>query len=202
MSRLSVIHDAGRPGGANEAVEAVEADWVRRIAAGDREALALLYRRYHRRLTRFLARTTWRADIVDEAINDVFWIVWRSAERFRGDARVSTWIMGIAWRCALQTLRSREPASDPGFEALTGEDPFAAHELQDWIAKGLARLAPEQRAAIELAYGGGHSIEEIARAMACPVGTVKARLFHARVKLRHVLEALATPVAEEDRGHV
>ena len=59
------------------------------------------------------------------------------------------------------------------------------------MAKGLCRLTPEQRVAIELAYGGGHSLEEIAAIMDCPVSTVKARMFHARVKLRNLLPVLA-----------
>jgi RNA polymerase sigma-70 factor (ECF subfamily) len=196
MAHLSVIHSA-RPA---DDVDASEAELVRRVACGDRESLARLYRSYHRRLVRFLARLTRRADIVDEAVNDVFWVVWQRADRYRGDARVSTWIMGIAYRCALKALRAHggEPAahdsSDDGdaAEAHTAiVDPFARHEVSDWVAKGLARLTPEQRAAIELAYGGGHSLEEVAVIMDCPVSTVKARMFHARVKLRNLLPALA-----------
>lgn len=49
-----------------------------------------------------------------------------------------------------------------------------------------------QRLVLELAYAGGHSLEEIAVITQSPVGTVKARMFHARVKLRNLLPALAT----------
>jgi anthranilate phosphoribosyltransferase len=59
------------------------------------------------------------------------------------------------------------------------------------VAKGLARLPVEQRVTLELAYGAGHSLEEIASIMDCQVTTVKARMFHARVKLRNVLPVLA-----------
>jgi RNA polymerase sigma-70 factor, ECF subfamily len=195
MAHLCVIHSVRPADGA----DASQAELVRRIAGGDREALASLYRGYHRRLVRFLARLTRRADIIDEAVNDVFWVVWQHADRYRGDARVSTWIMGIAWRCALKALRTHgaEPAAgahgnDDDSDARSAfDDPFALHELSDWVAKGLARLSPEQRVAIELAYGGGHSLEEIAVIMDCPVSTVKARMFHARVKLRNLLPALA-----------
>jgi RNA polymerase sigma-70 factor, ECF subfamily len=192
MAHLSVIQSARR----NDD-DRSDALWVRQIATGDRDALASLYRRYHRRLVRFLARLTRREDIIDEAINDVFWVVWQHAERYRGESRVSTWIMGIAYRCGLKALRTHggppdAGASDDDGDAQTpGEDPFAVHEVKDWVSKGLACLTPEQRAAIELAYGGGHSIEEIAAIMDCPVSTVKARMFHARVKLRNLLPALA-----------
>jgi RNA polymerase sigma-70 factor, ECF subfamily len=195
MAHLSVIHSAGP---ADDA-DASQAELVRQVAGGDREALALLYRGYHRRLVRFLARLTRRADVIDEAVNDVFWVVWQHADRYRGDARVSTWIMGIAYRCALKALRAHggEPVAETHDNSddrdMHGafDDPFALHELSDWVAKALARLTPEQRMAIELAYGGGHSLEEIAVIMDCPVSTVKARMFHARVKLRNLLPALA-----------
>ena len=194
MAHLSVIHSA-RP--ATDA-DASEAELVRQVAGGDRESLALLYRGYHRRLVRFLARLTRRADIIDEAVNDVFWVVWQHADRYRGDARVSTWIMGIAYRCALKALRVHggEPAAgahdgDDGDPRNALDDPFAVHEVNDWVSKGLARLTPEQRAVIELAYGGGHSLEEIAAIVDCPVSAVKARMFHARVKLRNLLPSLA-----------
>jgi len=175
--------------------DADEAALLRRIAAGDRAALEALYRPYHRRLDRFLARLTRRSDVIEEVINDTFWIVWQKAGDFRGDSRVSTWIVGIAYRCALKALRDHgdEPAEAPdaSHELHPTDDPHARHELADWVAKGMSRLNAEQRATMELAYGAGHSLEEVAGIMDCEVSTVKARMFHARVKLRHVLPVLA-----------
>ncbi|NRF65832.1 sigma-70 family RNA polymerase sigma factor [Aquincola sp. S2] len=173
--------------------EHAERALLQQLAGGDRAALAALYQAYHRRLARFVGRMTRRADIVDEVINDCFWIVWQKAAGFRGDSRLSTWIMGIAYRCALKALRQHgeDPmAADEG--ALpAAHDPNADRELRDWIAKGLQRLPTEQRLVLELAYGGGHSVDEIAAILQCPEGTVKARMFHARTKLRHLLPALA-----------
>lgn len=173
--------------------EHAERALLARLPAGDRAALAALYRTYHRRLARFVGRMTRRADIVDEVINDCFWIVWQKAATFRGDARLSTWILGIAYRCALKALRQHgeEPLADDDGAWQPAHDPQPEHELRDWVAKGLLKLPVEQRLVLELAYGGGHSVEEIAAIMQCPEGTVKARLFHARTKLRHLLPALA-----------
>lgn len=169
---------------------------LRRMAGGDREALAALYRPYRRRLGRFLSRLTRRADVVDEVVNDCFWIVWQKAGTFRGDSRVSTWIMGIAYRCALKALRQHgEDDAIDNSDWLErhdpGVDPQADHELRDWLGKAMRRLPTEQRVVLELAYGNGHSLEEIAAIMQCPLGTVKARMFHARVKLRNLLPDLA-----------
>lgn len=168
---------------------------LRRMAGGDRAALAQLYRPYHRRLGRFLSRLTRRADLIDEVVNDSFWIVWQKADSFRGDSRVSTWIMGIAYRCALKALRQHGEDDAVDTNALAqlegATDPHAEHELRDWLGKAMRRLPTEQRVVVELAYGHGHSLEEIAAIMQSPLGTVKARLFHARVKLRNLLPDLA-----------
>jgi RNA polymerase sigma-70 factor (ECF subfamily) len=103
--------------------------------------------------------------------------------------------MGIGYRCALKALRNHgdDPMEWAGDELALQplDDPFAAHELNDWVAKGMRRLVPEQRLALELAYGAGHSLEEIAAITGCAVSAVKARMFHARVKLRILLPALA-----------
>ncbi|HEX7814138.1 RNA polymerase sigma factor [Dyella sp.] len=174
---------------------------LQRMAAGDRAALSMLYRSYHGRLCRFLSRLTRRADVIEEVINDCFWIAWQKAGTFHGDSRVSTWIMGIAYRCGLKALRQHgdEPVEDdPSREDRSqAHDPDEDRELRDWLAKGLDRLSVDQRVVVELVYGVGHSLDDVAVIMQCPVGTVKARLFHARVKLRNVLPALAGDSARQ-----
>ncbi|BDU19115.1 sigma-70 family RNA polymerase sigma factor [Dyella sp. GSA-30] len=168
---------------------------LQRMSAGDRTALSVLYRSYHGRLCRFLSRLTRRPDVIEEVINDCFWIAWQKAGNFHGDSRVSTWIMGIAYRCGLKALRQHgdEPVDDDAIpeDRTPAHDPGEDRELRDWLGKGLDRLSVDQRVVIELVYGVGHSLDDVAVIMQCPVGTVKARLFHARVKLRNVLPALA-----------
>ncbi len=171
-----------------------EQDLLRRVALREREAFEHLYCTYQRRLARFLNRVTRRDDLIDEVVNDTFWIVWRKAGEFRGDSLVSTWIMGIAYRCALKALH-RSNGSVP-LEPLAEdyEDPAAQHhetlELRDWISSGLRKLNIEQRAVIELAYYYGYSCEEIADIMDCSTSTIKSRMFHARIKLRNLMPAL------------
>lgn len=177
------------------------------IASGDRVALARLYRQQHARLARFLRRCTVQPELIEEVINDTMWVVWCKAADFRGDSAVSTWITGIAYRTMLRALRGRAPGEEVGeamlppqqfeqaMEAFAaraeGDDPDA--ERRDWLAQGLRHLPDDQRLTLELAYGLGHSCEEIAAIMGCAVGTVKARMFHARVRLRSVLPQLAEP---------
>ncbi|HME37890.1 MAG TPA: sigma-70 family RNA polymerase sigma factor [Steroidobacteraceae bacterium] len=164
------------------------------VAAGNRQALEELYLGYHRRLARFLSRFTPRYENVEEIINDTFLAVWQSAKDFRHASQVSTWIIGIAYRTALKSLRRQKHHTAAGSLDDYPEqtvDPTSETEVQDWLRHGLNQLPVEQRLTLELAYHMGHSLEEIAAITECPVGTVKARMFHAREKLRHYLPNLS-----------
>lgn len=172
---------------------------LRRVAAQDREAFRELYIAYHRRLSRFLMRLTKRYEITEEIVNDTLWVVWRHAATFRYESRVSTWIMGIAYRRTLKALRHLKlpngvyavPLDDVTSQA---SDEVSIAEQHEWIVQGVSQLPLEQRLVVEFAYDLGHSCEEIAAIMDCPVNTVKTRLFHARRKLRQILPSLAGDV--------
>jgi RNA polymerase sigma-70 factor (ECF subfamily) len=140
-------------------------------------------------------RLTTRYELAEEIINDTFWVVWQHAGDFRGASRVSTWILGIAYRRGLKTLRyAGPPPVDFDVEAEAGsEEPAHQEEINEWLDVALQRLPLEQRMVIELAYHVGHSCEEIASIMQCPVNTVKTRMFHARRKLKVILTNLAGP---------
>lgn len=163
------------------------------VAAGQRRALEELYLGYHRRLSRFLSRFTPRYENVEEIINDTFMVVWQSANTFRNASQVSTWIFGIAYRMALKSLRRQKnhtAARSLDEYPEQSVNPVLDTEVQDWVAHGLNHLPAEQRLTLVLAYHMGHSLEEIAVITESPIGTVKARMFHARQKLRRYLPAL------------
>ena len=166
-----------------------------RIAGHDGAALKELYFLYHRRLARFLTRLTTRTEVAEEIINDTFWVVWQRAGDFRGASLVSTWILGIAYRRALKTLQRLRPklAVEDDGSAEPSEEPWQHAELSEWLSVALARLPRDQRTVLELAYTLGHSCEEIAAIVECPVNTVKTRMYHARRKLKVLLEALGGP---------
>jgi len=176
-----------------------------RVTVGDREAFRRLYSSYHRRLHRFLVRVTRDRAVAEEIINDTMLVVWQRAGDFRGASRVSTWILGIAYRRALKTLaRIRNTGARDALVCLRGQSDeqlldslSLGAETHDWIDAALAELSPEQRLVIELAYFLGLSCEEIAAIARCPVGTVKTRMFHARQKMRETLMATAAPAADE-----
>jgi RNA polymerase sigma-70 factor (ECF subfamily) len=172
--------------------EALERLALSRVAAGDRGAFEDLYRRLHPRLVRFLRRFCGRPDLIDEVINDTLWVVWRQAASFRGEAKVSTWIIGIAYHSMLKALRG-VPVAEL-VEQQAGEiepaDLSDDAELRNWVACGLRSLPEDQRETLELAYFLGCSVDEIAAIMGCATGTVKARMFRARLRLRTVMPLL------------
>jgi RNA polymerase sigma-70 factor (ECF subfamily) len=169
-----------------------ELELLRQVATGDRAAFKELYLMYHRRLARFLMRMTSRHDLIEEVINDTLWTVWLKAGDFRGDSLVSTWIVGITYRRALKALR-RHGTARPMLaeEVAVAPDVQAENENRQWLGQALAELPLEQRMVMEFSYLMGHSCEEIAQIMQCPVNTVKTRMFHAREKLRRSLPRLA-----------
>jgi RNA polymerase sigma-70 factor (ECF subfamily) len=168
-----------------------ELELLHLVAAKDRIAFKELYLLYHRRLARFLMRMTSRHELIEEVINDTLWTVWQKASDFRGESRVSTWIVGIAYRRALKTLRHWKVRPSQSEAELTAHDDHALDEERQWIERALAELPIEQRSVLELSYLLGHSCEEVADIMKCPVNTVKTRMFHAREKLRRSLPRLA-----------
>ena len=173
---------------------------IARIAHQDHAALKELYLLYHRRLARFLTRVTSRYDLAEEIINDTFWVVWQRAGEFRGASNVSTWIMGIAYRRGLKALKRASVmqigVNDTPDAEYSSHEPWSGAERREWVNAALQRLPSEQRLVLELAYHLGHSCEEIAIIMDCPVNTVKTRMFHARKKLRVLLPQLAGMDAE------
>jgi RNA polymerase sigma-70 factor, ECF subfamily len=190
---MNPVHSSGPPYSPNgNATNERELALLRQVALRDRVAFKELYLLYHRRLARFLMRMTSRHDLIEEVINDTLWTVWEKAADFRGESLVSTWIVGITYRRALKALRRSATV-----HALHGEDTQAAPDTQladenrQWLERAFAELPLEQRMVLEFSYLLGHSCEEIAEIMQCPVNTVKTRMFHAREKLRRSLPRLA-----------
>ena len=166
-----------------------------RIANNDSLAMSRFARSYDTRLTKFLRRLTWRRELIEEIVNDTMLIVWQQAARFRFESRVSSWVIGIAYRRAMCAFRAERRLCVGGAQAAGHEDSQSSDaqeqfETTEWLGRELLKLPLEQRTALELMYHAGYSCEEVGEIMGCPASTVKTRMFHARRKLR-----LALPVA-------
>ena len=153
-----------------------------------------MYRAYHPRLTRFLVNLIRRPQIVQEVLNDTMMVVWTRPDSFHGASRLSTWIFAIAYRKALSAMRRQDvPVEDVGAENRATDDDGPERRLGDGQVRVLLRIAMEElsadhRAVVDLTYFHDMGYREIAEIMACPVDTVKTRMFHARRRLKRMLD--------------
>ncbi len=186
---------------------------VARIAAGDDEALRELYGLYRPRLRRYLwHQLDGDLQAVEEALQDVFLAVWRTAGAYRGDARVATWIYQIAHYHVLHAHRSRHlrdelfPVDAP-YGSDDGNAPserlsIASHEdaVLDRLALADAfrQLSVKHRAVLDLVFQHGFSLDETAQILDVPLGTVKSRISYAR---RSLQRALSAPTTERAPRH-
>jgi len=170
-----------------------DAALMARIRARDVAAFEELYRSYRGRLSRFVLRLVRRPHLVEEVLNDTLVVVWNRADSFNGQSKLSTWIFAIAFRTALKALRKQDdPVEDTAATERasldpTPEDEFERQSTQAILHRAIGELSPEQRAVVEFTYFHEMGYREIAEIMACPVDTVKTRMFHARRHLKRRL---------------
>ena len=168
---------------------------LQRIAGGDRDAFAELYRRLQRPLFGYLMKLVRDREMVEDVLNETLMEVWRQAARFEGRSSVNTWVFSIAHHRAVSRLRKkRETALDEEQAAAIedeGPTPDVRAESNDMsrlLAKLMEQLSFEHREILHLAYYQEFSVQEIADALDLPPNTVKTRMFYARQRLKVLLE--------------
>jgi RNA polymerase sigma-70 factor (ECF subfamily) len=168
-----------------------DADLVARVAAGDGDALRMLYDRYARMLLTRLHRRCADRDVVDTALQDTFVSVWRSARRFRPDGgEVGAWLWSIAVRRLIDQLRRRRPPVPT--EHLPEPEPLPppGTPMYDLLARLRCGLPPDLHGVVEAVHVDGLTTAEAAVLLGIPQGTVKSRLHRARPHLADLAEAL------------
>ncbi|MEM7742262.1 MAG: sigma-70 family RNA polymerase sigma factor [Pseudomonadota bacterium] len=165
---------------------------LKAIASGDMSAFEEVHRRYFVKLMRFAMRIADSQGAAEEVANDTLMTVWRTADRFEGRSKPSTWMFGIAYRMAMkarQKLEKRRGDVELD-EGMIGVDADGADKviLRTDLAEALRQLTPDLRAVVELTYFNGYIYTEIAEILECPVGTVKTRMMTARRRLRALLD--------------
>ena len=172
------------------------------IARRDARALEALYERYGDLVYSVTLKVLGDVPAAEDAVQDVFLRLWRHPERFDASrGRFLTWLLTVARNRAIDELRSRGRRhryeegyahDSEGVSAIDYDDPALAALMADErlaIRRALADLPPEQRSAIELAYFGGLTQQEIATAQKQPLGTIKTRIRLGMQKLRQALAA-------------
>jgi RNA polymerase sigma-70 factor, ECF subfamily len=190
-----------KPGPKTSPLGEIDALTLARAARREEAACRALFRHYKGLVFSFLWRMLgYRAShpLAEDLTQETFLRVFRGLAGFspEGPARLSTWILTIAARLALNELRRHEPPAAPFEEALGVASGARADEGAHRRAVGallrreLERLEPQYRAVFLLREYHDLSYEEISRALEIELGTVKSRLARAREALRAALEEL------------
>lgn len=192
----------------------IDADLVARVQRGDKRAFDLLVLKYQRRIMRLLARMVRNPSEIEDVAQETFIKAYRALPQFRGDSAFYTWLYRIAintarnWHVAQtrrpQTLDATENDEGETFDQIdnltdinTPEAMLASRQIAETIDQAMAALPDELRTAIVLREIEGMSYEDIAQTMACPIGTVRSRIFRARDAIARQLR----PVLEHDPDH-
>jgi RNA polymerase sigma-70 factor (ECF subfamily) len=171
---------------------------LERARRGERAACVALVLRYQGPVFALLSRFLGARDpsLVDDLAQETFFRVFRELPRFRrsGPARLSTWILTIATRLAIDEHRRRGRRGDmvelpPEAAGPDRTDELAERRrLGEALARAVAQLPEDQRAVFLLRAYHDLDYAEIAEALGCDLGTVKSRLSRARARLREALE--------------
>jgi RNA polymerase sigma factor (sigma-70 family) len=168
-----------------------------RIAAGELHALDELYERYKTMAYSIAYRITNDATLAEDVVQDAFLGAWRNAERYvAGKGSVKTWLLSIVHHRAIDAIRRRKPTTElpdvelvppPQFQVPDVWAEVSADLDADEVRRALATLSDVQREAIELAYFGGLTQQEVAERTGTPLGTVKSRMRLGLLAMRRAL---------------
>ncbi|MFT3700712.1 MAG: sigma-70 family RNA polymerase sigma factor [Kofleriaceae bacterium] len=172
-----------------------EADLIARCRADERAAQDELYHRFRRQVAGNLYRVLGDRSDLEDLVQEVFVIAFRGLDRFRGDARLSTWLYRICVNVALGRIRTRKrrPAAmgvadldlanaDPSLveRPETPERTLERRRDQAYVYDLLEKLAPKKRIVLYLHEIEGLDLKEIAYLVDSNPVTVRTRLFYAR----------------------
>ncbi|MEJ6669569.1 MAG: RNA polymerase sigma-70 factor (ECF subfamily) [Candidatus Azotimanducaceae bacterium] len=179
---------------------------VVRAQQGDKRAFDVLVLKYQQRIASVVSRYLRDQDEVADVTQEAFIKAYRALANFRGDAQFYTWLYRIAINTAKNYLvaKSRRPPdtdkdindgefSENSVVLETEDQPealLARDQLQSVILAAVDALQEDLRTALMLREFDGLSYEEIAEIMACPVGTVRSRIFRARESIEKKMQQM------------
>jgi RNA polymerase sigma-70 factor (ECF subfamily) len=163
-------------------------DLIAALNAGDAAAFDALYYRYRDRILRLAFRfTANHADALD-VLQETFSYFYKKFPGFRLTASMTTFLYPVVRNLSLEIIRKKRAATTTSADVLEELAGFAvapdAAQTRADLAAAMANLSPEHRQTVLLRFVDDLTMEEIAAAMAVPVGTVKSRLHHAIAAMR------------------
>lgn len=179
--------------------EGDDEELIRRVVDGDRRAFDMVMHRHEERIFSVCLGIMRNREEALDATQDTFLTIFRKADQFRGDAKLTTWMHRIAVNTCLDRLRSKKRKATTPLEAIAEpedsgvSDSFTGVDLRPAIEEALAGIAPEFRAAIVLCDLQGASVAEAAEVLEVAEGTIKSRLHRGRRQLAVDLGNLREP---------
>lgn len=188
-----------------------DADLLAAHVGGDRDAFGVLFGRHRDRLWAVALRTTGNPDDAADALQDAMISAFRRAADYRGESAVTTWLHRIVVNAALDRLRrlkvrATRPLPDDleeyaergslvsaADEALDPAEVLIGSDRRARVLAALEQIPPDQKAALVLVDLQGYPVQEAARILDCPVGTVKSRCARGRTRLAPLLRTLLEP---------
>jgi RNA polymerase sigma-70 factor (ECF subfamily) len=169
-----------------------DADLIARHASGDADAFGVLVARHRDRAWAVALRTMGNPEDAADAVQDAFVKAYRTLGSFRGDAQFTTWLHRIVVNACLDALRRSRvrptsPLDDTAAAVADPNDDIGRTELGHDVVAALAKITPDQRAAIVLVDVEGYAVDEAAELLGVPAGTVKSRCHRGRVQLAALL---------------
>jgi RNA polymerase sigma-70 factor (ECF subfamily) len=196
FARMSGTDDIDSP----EMRARVNAALIRRMAGGDRDALAELYDNLSRPLYATARHILNDAAEAQDVVHDVFLSLWQNASSFdSGRGAAFSWAVTLTRNRSIDRLRTRSNRArllgnsipdDLGYGESGEESGSALADLGDRavaVRAAMAGLPSEQQKALELAFFSGLTQKEIAEKLSEPIGTIKARIRRGLIKLRDAL---------------
>lgn len=185
----------------------IDQQLVERAQKGDSKAFDLLAGKYRRKLERLLSRSIRDPAEVEDVAQETLIKAFRALPSFRGDSAFYTWLYRIGINTAnnhlvsmgrrVPTHADRDAEEAEGFEDAghlrdlnTPESLLLSKQIGNTVNAAIEELPEELRTAIVLRELEGHSYEEIAAIMNCPIGTVRSRIFRAREAVAERLRPL------------
>lgn len=196
VKMLRVVDDA--------AEEETDCDLLRRASRRDEAAVRALYREHVDRVFRTVARILGPSDSdVDDVVQHVFLAALEGAKNFDGRSKVSTWLVGIATRRALDAARARYRRDRwRKLGRAVGVRSEASEPLSlDLAERALADLQPEHRAVFVLHEVEGYTLREIEEMTKVRTSTLHARLVAAKRRLDAVVAEIEAEIGSENGGH-
>ncbi len=198
---MDVIRLAAQPGAYKTAsMDSSAEDPIARARRGDEEAFRLIFERYTRPVISFLFLMVKRRDVAEELAQETFVRAYRALSTLREDARLSTWIFGIARNVARESLRRTRrderqsieldapAAREVADQAPTPDGQLLDKELNNAIGRSLMALDEDKRLVFTLKVYQQRSYEEIAEMTGFSMAKVRNDLHRARAEMRRRLQ--------------